>query len=222
MMTLVCGCRGTVTISPSPVFTLFTNSSAQQYADAHLSAAQVKHQACYSKSQPTPGSTSQSTCSHHKKSPALIVLEHCQHLLATVLPASCVAVKPITLLRAFETSLLALALPPLTHHAVVHPQVPNKLQNWPLSQFQAHMLPPSPRRPRPANLFYKQEYYYWSGQPPSHFGHQPDRPPLGCFARPSGVTLKACEQYLHSLAKDWRRCCSSDQPEAVSGSGVPN
>ena len=38
---LVCCRRGTVTISPSPVFTLFANSSAQQYADAHLTAAQV-------------------------------------------------------------------------------------------------------------------------------------------------------------------------------------
>lgn len=36
-----CSCRGTVTIAPSNVFTLFTNSTEQQYADAHLRADQV-------------------------------------------------------------------------------------------------------------------------------------------------------------------------------------
>ena len=34
--------RGTVTISPTPVFTLFTNSSQQQYADAHLKASEAR------------------------------------------------------------------------------------------------------------------------------------------------------------------------------------
>ena len=103
-------------------------------------------------------------------------------------PCACYATHSlIELPPVFQISRPAAALPLLTSHAAATPQVPAKLQNWPLSQFQARMRPPSPRRPRPANLFYEREFYYWSGQPPASLGDQPDRPPLSCFVQPSGV-----------------------------------
>lgn len=94
---------GTVTISPSPVFTLFTNSSQQKYADAHLTADQV----------------------------------------------------------------------------------PAKLENMPLTRFKSLLLPG--RRRATPKLYYDREYYYWSGQPTTDFGHQPDQAPLKCFLQPSQV-----------------------------------
>lgn len=65
-----------------------------------------------------------------------------------------------------------------------YPQVPAKLENMPISRFR-QLLRPGRRRAK-ARLYYDREYYYWSGQPPTHMGHHPERPPLSCLLRPTG------------------------------------
>mmetsp|Transcript_1689 Transcript_1689/g.4898 ORF Transcript_1689/g.4898 Transcript_1689/m.4898 type:complete len:348 (+) Transcript_1689:342-1385(+) len=112
---------GTVTISPTPVFTLFTNSTQQQYADAHLKASEV----------------------------------------------------------------------------------PAKLENMPIKRFKQLLRPG--RRRAAARLYYDREFYYWSGQPPTHLGHHPDRVPLSCLLRPTaakGEALFITTPRLRVTAKD--------------------
>lgn len=68
-------------------------------------------------------------------------------------------------------------------------QVPAKLVTMPIKTFGAHMRPSRLKRRRLANLYYQDEYYYWSGVPPLKLGHQPSKPPLNCLVQPSSKCL---------------------------------
>jgi hypothetical protein len=160
-------CRGTVTIAPSNVFTLFTNSTEQQYADAHLRADQV--------------------CSYSFLLPSPQLL---QALVALVTLAAFRPAPAIRALAAHRQVSRAAALRGCVQDALNVSagclQVPAKLRNMALRQFAAYQQPSRLRR-RLKNMYYTSEHYYYSGQPPPTLGHRPEEPPLSCLTQPSSA-----------------------------------